>query len=205
MQKAVVLNVYQRKIINKNVKNKLKKQVIFSIVCFCFLVSQTMCAKVFLDEKANGLITSASKLFNPLIELYSEDEEGYFVNNANAFVASQELTFMFPVRTGEVEVLDGEVLFKVNESIMVYAPEGGIVTECGISNFNTKYIKIMHNEHVFSIIDNVDVIGCNEGDIVKKGREIATAVQNNVIKLKIFNNEENIKNLSIEKNNIIWN
>ena len=204
MQRAIVLSINQRKIKNKNNKNKLKRQLIFSVVCFCLLVSQVMYARLFLGENINSIIVSASKVFNPLVQLYSEEQDGYFVSNKNIFVANYELSFMLPVRTNDVTVLDGEIALKIKDSIMVYAPEGGIITECGESNFHTKYIKIMHNEHTFSIIDNLDVIGCNVGDIVKKGRELATAKQDSVIKLSIYFENQKIQNLQVEKNIISW-
>ena len=88
---------------------------------------------------------------------------------------------------------------------MIYAAESGIITECGESNFGTKYIKIMHNENIYSVVDNVAVIGCNVGDVVKKGREIAIGNTGDVIKFSVFKDGIMQTNLKVNKNIIEWN
>ncbi len=204
MNKATIVNIYKHKITHKNLKGKLKKQIIFSVSIFSILLCAVCYSKIFLAEKTNSVYRQASAIYNPLSKLYNEEDDAIFINNLNALILSKDLHFILPVRSGDIKVTNGDVIITVQDSIMVYAPEGGIVAECGVSNFNTKYIKIMHNESIYSIIDNVEVIGCEKGDVVKKGREIATATPNSAIKISIYNNNEKLLNLSVVKNNIEW-
>ena len=204
MGKAKIINVYKVNYLHKNIKHKLKKQVVFSAACFCLIALSLCYFKVFMGDSVTGIFDMAAQVFNPITKLYSEENGGVFVNAENVYIASKDLAFTIPVRTSEIEVNNGEILFTVKDSIMVYSPEGGIVTEVGESNFGTKYIKILHNENIYSIIDNVDVIGCEVGDIVKKGREIATASYENVVKLSIFKDGLIVENLKVVKSNIEW-
>lgn len=205
MNKAVIVNVYKHKIVHKNIKHKLKKQVIFSVSVFCFLLSILTYAKIFLDNSVSDIFGQATKVFNPISELYSEENGGVFVGGNAYFILTKDLEFSLPVRSGEYVINNGEISFTIKESIMIYAAESGIITECGESNFGTKYIKLMHNENIYSVVDNVAVIGCNVGDVVKKGREIAIGNTGDVIKFSVFKDGIMQTNLKVNKNIIEWN
>ncbi len=203
MNKAEIVNMYKHKIIHKNLKGKLKKQVVFSLCIFGVLASVLSYFKIFMNKNMEQIFTSASQVFNPLSGLYNENESAIFINSGS-YIFTKDLEFCLPVKSGKVEVKNNEVNITVQDSIMVYACEGGIVTECGISNSGSKYIKIMHSESIFSIVDNVDVIGCDQGDVVKKGREIGTCTPNSIVKISFFKDEKIAENIVVEKNVIKW-
>ena len=204
MNKATIMRVYKQNIVHKNLKGKLKKQVVFSLCVFGILISCLSYVKIFMSDKVDEFYAEAGHVFNPIIGLYNENESAIFISNNNAFVASKDLVFTLPVRSGEVNINNGVICMTVQDSIMVYATEGGIVSECGIANNNTKYIKIIHSENIYSIVENVDVIGCEKGDIVKKGREIATSAPKSVVKISFFENNKIVTNVKVDKNIISW-
>jgi DNA-binding protein len=92
----------------------------------------------------------------------------------------------------------------VNNSIMVKSSESGVVEEVGVSLNGVKYIKIKHCLDVQSVIENVDIIGVQEGEIVKKGQDIATAVEGQKIVMKLYVQDVKLTNIELNQSKIVW-
>ena len=92
----------------------------------------------------------------------------------------------------------------VNNSIMVKATEGGVVEEVGTTLDGVKYIKLKHALDVHSVVENLDIVGVAEGDIIKKGQDIATAKVGESIVLKLYLGDSQITNIKINQSKIIW-
>ena len=87
---------------------------------------------------------------------------------------------------------------------MVGACEAGIVEEVGTTNDGIKYIKIKHCLDIYSLIENVDMIGVAKGEVVKRGQDIATAKTGNTVTLRLFEGDTQLTNIKVEQSKIIW-
>ena len=177
MKKVEVVGLHKNNIVHKNMKHKLRKQLIFSVVFFCFLMFSLL-----YGSYVNSSLSEVCKdVFSPIAELYNSDNSATFVNASNYYVKDKK--FIVPIRTSLVENVNGIIHFTVQESIMVYAPASGIVAEEGTTSSGKRYIKIKHSDTCHSVIENVDVVGVCVGDGVKQGKEIATAKTDSVVVL----------------------
>ena len=86
---------------------------------------------------------------------------------------------------------------------MVKACEDGIVTGLGVLPTGEKYIEIKHNASVVTRYLNIDITGVVINQLVKKGKDIATAKPNEYLKLSVFI-EGVSQNLSVNKNQVVW-
>jgi hypothetical protein len=140
-------------------------------------------------------------VFNPVNSLYN-DNSGIVFTDGN--ILSEKLNFTIPIVSSQMEILpDGTIDFIVKNSIMVKALEGGYIDAVGVSNDGFKYIKIIHNEEYFSIISNVDIVGVSSGDLIVRGKDIATSKIGDVVSLRIYRNGVQVSNLNVVGSKII--
>lgn len=190
MKKISIVNLYRHNIVHKNTKNiQCKNFVISLVVCVITVFSFVYLVKV------NNDVKIATGVFNPISELYRDVEVASFVSGGN-------ISFIVPIKTEKYIINSDNIVFKATSSIMVYAPCDGIVDSIDVNDY--KYIKIKHTSELYSIISNVDIVGVKEGDIVKQGKEIATAKPNTEICFFIENKNERVKNLYLNKSFIKW-
>jgi hypothetical protein len=143
----------------------------------------------------NGGIKSAAKVFNPISELYRDVEVASFVSNGN-------VNFIVPIKTDNYVIYDNCIEFKVATSIMVYAPENGVIES--IEGVNKKIIKIKHFEGLYSVISGVEIVGVKVGDIVKQGKEVATAKHGDVLTFSIEKNGKSVSGIYLNKSYVRW-
>lgn len=195
--KAIILSIKQNLICQQKTKKRSGVVFISSFIIVIFLLCMSI-ESVSFGEFAH----SVCYIYNPVNSLYGDNSAIVF---ANTNLPANNTDFTIPIVSNKYEVLvNGDVVFEVVNSIMVKSIEDGIVEECGISNDGIKYIKIRHTIDVYSIIENVDIIGVNVYDKVKQGQEIATAKLGQNIKLQIFVKDEKLQNLQIHQSKIIW-
>ena len=100
--------------------------------------------------------------------------------------------------------LGSSIEFVCTNSIMIMAIESGVVREVGQTLDGVKYIKIQHSAEVESVIENVDIVGVVEGNIVKRGQDIATARLGEIITLKIFDKGSQVDTLRVNQSRVLW-
>ena len=153
------------------------------------------------DSGIRSMGVSMSKIYNPVNSLYSDNSDIVFTNGT---LSGENLSFFVPV-VGNYEIIgDGTVVFTIKNSIMVKSSESGIVKEIGISNNGVKYIKIKHSENIWSLIENLDIVGVTENQVVKRGQDIATARVGESVRFLLFKNNNQISNIKIENTKIVW-
>ena len=161
------------------------------LVCFSFNVGEI---------KSIGL--SMAQIYNPVSSLYNDNSDVVFTN---ALVSTNNLDFVVPLMGSNYEIsIDGTIAFEVATSIMVKACESGYVEDVGITNNGVKYIKIKHSDSIWSLYENVDIVGIQKNETVKKGQDIATAKTNSKVFFQIFNGDIKISNLKINAVKIVW-
>lgn len=139
---------------------------------------------------------------NPVNSLYNDNSDVVFTSGD---VLSDKLSFSIPVVSGEVEVLaDGTVNFKVSNLIMVKSIENGIVEGVGKSNDGVKYVRIRHNDEFVSFISNIEMIGVSEGDVVAKGKDIATSKIGDIVSLRLYRNDMQVNKISVLGSKVLW-
>jgi hypothetical protein len=160
-----------------------------------------ICGMIFVIVFMLTSINYKGVINNPVNSLYSDNSGVVFTDG---YVMNEKLNFSIPIVTSNIDVLsDGTINFLVGNSIIVKAVESGVVDFVGESSDGIKYIKIMHNIDCYSIISNVDLFGVKKGDLVTKGKNIATSKMGSTVSLRMYENEMQISNISVVGSKII--
>jgi hypothetical protein len=149
------------------------------------------------------ICSSMCYIYNPVNSLYSDSSNIVFTSIYS--INKETLDFVIPIIGAHTIVEDnGDIVMTVGNSIMVKAIESGVVEEVGTTLDGIKYIKVFHCLDVHSVIENVDIVGVAVGDVLKKGQDIATAIEGSLVTLKLFDTNSQIRNLSIHQSKIVW-
>lgn len=197
--KVEIIQVVKKEIINKRTKGLRGVSLAMSAVLMCCIVMILIIGRISINE----IGSSMCYIYNPVNSLYS-DNSGIVFAGVNA-VSRDNLDFCIPI-VGGVNSIDnsGAIVISVGQSIMVKACESGIVEDVGESLDGKKYVKILHCLDVCSIIENIDIVGVEKGDIVKRGQDIATAKENSQVRLWLKSDGEIIENIKINESKIVW-
>jgi len=193
-KKVVVLSLTKNEIVIRKIRKTKSKLSLSIILSSIFIVVGV----IFLSSVNFG--KQVAYVYNPVNSLYNDNSNVVFTGG----VLSEKLDFRLPVVSARVENNNGEMLFTISNSIMISASESGVILECGANNQNEKYIKIKHSENIYSIIENVDIIGVSEFDIVKRGQDIATGKLGEKIKFRIYKDDSLITDIKIDQSKITW-
>lgn len=198
MKKVQILSVSKNEIIIVAKKTK-KRSLILPILTICLFVG------LFLSNNyiSLSLKDSVVKVFDPVNSLYSDNSEAIFTSGD--IIDKDETSVTIPIKGAGYEILsDGDIEFTVGNSIIVMACSSGKVDKIGVTLDGYKYIQIIHRNGLKSIVTNIEIVGVNEGDIIKSGQDIATARVGDKVRLSLFLNDIQITNLKISKSKIIW-
>lgn len=142
-----------------------------------------------------------SNIYNPVSSLYNDNSDVVFTNG---ILSGENLNFYVPI-VADYEIMnDGTIVFEISKSIMIKAPEIGVVEKIGVTNNGVKYIKIKHSENIWSLIENVDIVGVSQNEVLTRGKDIATAKVGEIVYFQIFKDNVKINNLKIESTKIVW-
>lgn len=202
MKKLQIVNMYQNNIVLKVQKNKLKHKTIVWSIVFCALIFSCSYYKIVGGMSADNWYDSVQSVYNPTSRLYSDEGNVIFTSNENILAHSG--SFDLPIVSGDIRTSNGQILVTPSESILVVTPCPGLIEEVGKTNDGKKYIKIKHTTKIYSVIENVETIAVNKGDIVKRGDKIATASEGKTITISIYKNKKMLNDLRIENNKIVW-
>lgn len=193
MNNATILKVSKQNI--SLLDRKKYRSIIYVCVLFFVILSNIMLVT---DKKYQIIVNSVGANGSPVNSLYNDNSDIIFTNN-------KIYDFVLPINGSIVSVQnDGNIMFDVVKSIMVMASEDGVVFQISSTLDGIKFIKIKHGDQLFSVIENVDIIGVSEGDIVKRGQDIATAKVGSSVTMRIIKNDIQITNITVNKSKIIW-
>ena len=194
-----ILSVKRNQIIRKVKRKHLRMVTRLCLVAVISFVTFFSVGGVGVSQLCNSMCY----IYNPVNSLYSDNSNIIFTN-VNA-INKEILDFVVPITGAESHITArGDIEFTITNSIMVKTIEGGVVEEVGTTIDGVKYIKILHSLDVYSLIENVDILGVSKGEIVKKGQDIATAKVGHVVVLKLFDGNTQINNLVIKHSKILW-
>lgn len=152
----------------------------------------------------DGYDQICAEIYNPINSLYNENNGIVFASKNLDWVDKNKLKFVTPIKCGQFVIEDGVISYTIDSSIMVIAPESGIVTGVGYLPNGEKYIEITHSSGVKTRIENIFLTGVVNGQVVAKGKDIATVKLNEIVKFSIYENNEIITNIKLNKNQIEW-
>lgn len=199
-----ITKIYRHHVIYKNIRNKFKKQMATCGLIFACII----CGSVGI-----GLGTSTSSLFQnvnfantaPVNPLYQDLGGIIFTSSGEVFFKNNKpLKMITPIVSSEVVAENGELVFTVKGSIMVLAPEDSVVEAVGVLPNGLKYIELKHNNQISSRIENIDIAGVAPKQLIKKGKEIATAKAGGTITFSVYNNGIKVPNLCMNNLEISW-
>lgn len=196
-KRVAILSVKKNEIIVKvHKKNKLTPFVMLTFIMLAFLAVFTMGGS---EIKSIGI--TMSNIYNPVSSLYNDNSDVVFTNG---ILSGDNLNFYVPMIANYEITSDGTIEFFGGSSIMIKAPEKGVVEKVGITNNGIKYIKIRHSENIWSLIENADIVGVCENEIITRGKDVATAKVGESVYFQIFKDNTKINNLKIESTKIVW-
>ncbi len=197
MRKVQVLNITKNEIIIRKptkLKNHLLIMSLVIIVSIMAIVSR---------ESMSTIATSMTHVYNPVNSLYNDTSSIVFTSGLA--IEKELLDFIIPIKSTNTNIdSTGVITFKVGNSIMVKSSESGIVESVGITNDGVKFIKIRHSLDISSLLEGVDIVGVGENEVIKKGQDIATAVEGSSVRFTILENNTPISNIKIHQSKIIW-
>ncbi len=197
-----VVNLYKHNIVYKNIHNRALKQTLASIGVFVFLFGGIMVSKYSSSLNLGSYYDTVAAVINPIEKLYNDT--GNIIFASTNTVSAKDLKIIVPIKCEKLEIKNGTINMTVGDSIMLSAPENGVVEQIGTLLNGRKFIKISLANNFYCVIENVDVVGVKEGEIVKKGKDIATLLKGEVVKMDLFENDHKLTNISVNKNLVEW-
>jgi len=178
---------------------KIKKKRPYFAYSFVIILAFLLCF-TFGTSELKSIGISMSQIYNPVSSLYNDNSDVVFTSGS-----LNDLSFAVPLMGANYEISsDGTIEFEVIKSIMVKSCEAGVVEDIGVTNNGIKYIKIKHTEEIWSLIENVDIVGVQENDIVKRGQDVATAKEKSKVYFQLYKDNVKITNIKINSAKIIW-
>lgn len=197
-----VINLKERKIIYKNAK---KIRIRNFTIMICFLIFPLSLIMGFSIADYASFKDTIAVFTNPIYPPYSETGNIVFTNGQSYYIEDKDdLEFISPVKSYETEIVDNKITFTVYSNGIINAAEQGIVTDCGTDKNGVKFIKITHPNSITTTYLNLTNIGVKVGDAVLKGKEIGTIKENEKLLLIINQDNDIVKNITINNNVILW-
>ena len=165
-------------------------------VCFMMLFSVD-------NGDLRNITNSMVHVYNPISSLYSDS--GNLIFTSGELFNKESVDLTLPVVSSDIEIdAMGSVHIKIINSIMVKAPDSGVVEKVGVTLDGIKFVKINHSQTISTIIENVDIIAVENGVILKKGQDIATAHEGESVVLKVLQNGFQISNIKLKQSKVVW-
>lgn len=202
MKKIKVQNLIKNKIKHVYLKKLIKRNYLFCGVAMV-LIMLSMCAIKYVDA-FNGYDKLCAEIYNPINPLFNDSGNMVFASSKFDAVNKKNLNFVIPIKCSQIQNLNGDLCFTVDASIMIIAPEDGIVSAVGLLPSGEKYIEIKHSKNIVSRIENIYLTGVVSGQVVAKGKDIATANMGEVVRFLVFEDGVKITSLKVEKSSVIW-
>lgn len=202
MKNIKLISIKKRNIKHVYVKAVIKKNYIVSGVIFAVLLLSTL----MLSSTSNltEVSLASSQFYNPINPLFNDEGGIIFTSSALSTVDKNNLKFVTPIKCSNITNVNGELNYEIDSNIMVIAPEAGVVKEIGILPNGEKYIEIAHSKNIITRIENIYIVGVVNGEVVKKGKDIATVKLGTTVKFMLYENGVKQTNISLNKNEIVW-
>lgn len=152
----------------------------------------------------NGYDQLCTEIYNPIDALFNDNGGIVFTSKMLNNINKNNLKFVTPIKCSEISIVDDTINYVIDNSIMIIAPEDGIIKSIGYLPNGEKYIEIAHSKNIVSRLENIYITGVVTGQVVAKGKDIATARMDSVVRFSIYEDGIKISNLKLNKNVITW-
>ncbi len=193
-----ITNLYKHNIKYINVCKIQTRQTVKSFAVFVMLL---LCVG-YMGVVNADYFSAMQSVVAPFEQLYNDTADIIFANTSG--ILSKDLKIILPIKCNSYEIIDGSINMVVGDNIMLISPENGVVKQTGDLLTGGKFIVITLANNFECMLENIDVIGVKEGDIVKKGKDIATCTKDKVIKMTLFENGQKLTISNINKNYVQW-
>lgn len=152
----------------------------------------------------NGYDQLCTEIYNPIDALFNDNGGIVFTSKMLNNINKNNLKFVTPIKCSDISIVDDTINYVIDNSIMIIAPEDGIIKSIGYLPNGEKYIEIAHTKNIVSRLENIYITGVVTGQVVAKGKDIATARMDSVVRFSIYEDGTKISNLKLNKNVITW-
>ena len=152
----------------------------------------------------NGYDQLCTEIYNPIDALFNDNGGIVFTSKMLNNINKNNLKFVTPIKCSDISIVDDTINYLIDNSIMIIAPEDGIIKSIGYLPNGEKYIEIAHSKNIVSRLENIYITGVVTGQVVAKGKDIATARMDSVVRFSIYEDGVKISNLKLNKNVITW-
>ena len=152
----------------------------------------------------NGYDQLCTEIYNPIDALFNDNGGIVFTSKMLNNFNKNNLKFVTPIKCSDILIVDDTINYVIDNSIMIIAPEDGIIKSIGYLPNGEKYIEIAHSKNIVSRLENIYITGVVTGQVVAKGKDIATARMDSVVRFSIYEDGIKISNLKLNKNVITW-
>lgn len=152
----------------------------------------------------NGYDQLCTEIYNPIDALFNDNGGIVFTSKMLNNINKNNLKFVTPIKCSDISIVDDTINYVIDNSIMIIAPEDGIIKNIGYLPNGEKYIEIAHSKNIVSRLENIYITGVVTGQVVAKGKDIATARMDSVVRFSIYEDGTKISNLKLNKNVITW-
>lgn len=152
----------------------------------------------------NGYDQLCTEIYNPIDALFNDNGGIVFTSKMLNNINKNNLKFVTPIKCSDISIVDDTINYVIDNSIMIIAPEDGIIKSIGYLPNGEKYIEIAHSKNIVSRLENIYITGVVTGQVVAKGKDIATARMDSVVRFSIYEDGVKISNLKLNKNVITW-
>ena len=152
----------------------------------------------------NGYDQLCTEIYNPIDALFNDNGGIVFTSKMLNNFNKNNLKFVTPIKCSDISIVDDTINYVIDNSIMIIAPEDGIIKSIGYLPNGEKYIEIAHSKNIVSRLENIYITGVVTGQVVAKGKDIATARMDSVVRFSIYEDGVKISNLKLNKNVITW-
>ena len=152
----------------------------------------------------NGYDQLCTEIYNPIDALFNDNGGIVFTSKMLNNFNKNNLKFVTPIKCSDISIVDDTINYVIDNSIMIIAPEDGIIKSIGYLPNGEKYIEIAHSKNIVSRLENIYITGVVTGQVVAKGKDIATARMDSVVRFSIYEDGIKISNLKLNKNVITW-
>ena len=152
----------------------------------------------------NGYDQLCTEIYNPIDALFNDNGGIVFTSKMLDNVSKNNLKFVTPIKCSDISIVDDTINYVIDNSIMIIAPEDGIIKSIGYLPNGEKYIEIAHSKNIVSRLENIYITGVVTGQVVAKGKDIATARMDSIVRFSIYEDGTKISNIKLNKNVITW-
>ncbi len=197
-----ITKVSKNDIVHRKVK-KHKKARLYSLLLILLIPVLAMgCLRLYSETTLRDIYTNVCNLYNPIYSPFAETSNIIFAWNYTFEESLQD--FEMPIHSSEITLDDnGTITAKVKESILVKSVADGVVDSIEEVD-GVKVVKILYADNIYVKYINLDVVGVVEGNVVGRGKEIGTAKLGSEVKFQAFVGDNQINNLKIINNKIVW-